>query len=43
MEDLSCHWAVNDFCPVVMMAVGSRLVDFEIEVGRILTKRDFQR
>ena len=43
MEDiLSLSLRVNDFMSGVMMAVGIRLVDFKIEVGRIY-EGDFQR
>lgn len=43
MEDiLSLALRVNDFLSGVMMAVGIRLVDFKIEVGRIYDG-DFQR
>ena len=43
MEDiLSLSLRVNDFMSGVMMAVGIRLVDFKLEVGRIY-EGDFQR
>ena len=43
MEDiLSLSLRVNDFMSGVMMAVGIRLVDFKIEVGRVYDG-DFQR
>ncbi len=43
MEDvLSLALRVNDFMSGVMMAVGIRLVDFKIEVGRVYDN-DFQR
>lgn len=43
MEDvLSLALRVNDFMSGVMMAVGIRLVDFKIEIGRVYDN-DFQR
>ncbi len=43
MEDiLSLALRVNDFMSGVMMAVGIRLLDFKIEIGRVYDG-DFQR
>jgi phosphoribosylaminoimidazole-succinocarboxamide synthase len=43
MDDvLSLALRVNDFMSGVMMAVGIRLVDFKIEIGRVYDG-DFQR